>query len=37
MLAIIGLIYEFADTSWKTSLSKELKFERYFFFPAATE
>ena len=32
MLAIIGLIYEFADTSWKTSLSKELKFERFFFF-----
>ena len=32
MLAIIGLIYEFADTSWETSLSKELKFERYFFF-----
>lgn len=32
MLAIIGLIYEFADTSWKTSLSKELKSERFFFF-----
>ena len=33
--AIIGLIYECADASWKVSLSKELKIERIFFFQLA--
>ena len=36
MPAIIELTYEYTDASWKASLSKQLKFERIFFYPSCT-